>query len=683
MLSMMMDSSEATRALFSRIQSIDPENASKIMGCILIQGQGEKEMLRLAFGPESLILAVINKAKTDLGIISSSSYAPTPIKSSPSPFTTFSNPISRPSPLSLSVTSPRLVNNGFTPYSPSSPSILPISGTNNHPLSTNHSLSYAAVVNGSNCATNGSFSSSISSPQLAFSGSSRENLVEDCPLQEQNLSFQNDPLAVQSKNLDFFDHSLDLAMSPSCRSDSLLYPYWDSSNSAENSARIHRRSCSFNDACFGTDDSTSGFSYKPCLYFARGFCKNGSSCKFVHGGGFANSGDGSAAMVGSPCKFDAFEQYQQEIARSKVAQQQRLAAQYMDGVNFPYNKSNFLQSEAQRSAVPALMMGEEFYKFNRCRIGRNDFSGIGGGDTNPSRQIYLTFPADSTFREEDVSNYFRMYGPVQDVRIPYQQKRMFGFVTFVYPETVKLILAKGNPHFVCDSRVLVKPYKEKGKLLDKKQQQQLDSGDLQQQQLERAEYFSYSIPTGLGCRKPFDLQSGARMLCNAQEISWRKKLEQQADLQQALELQGRRLMTLPLMDLKNCHQHLHEISAGCSIYPPNHSISHPSNGLSQDTSKEDKGNPTAAPVGQLPEEVNVASIESNGSSDDDPNPKECNLPESLENILPDNLFSSPTKSAGEPQSIFSPVPSQVDGSNISASANFNSLRTSNDKSGFD
>lgn len=60
-----------------------------------------------------------------------------------------------------------------------------------------------------------------------------------------------------------------------------------------------------------------------------------------------------------------------------------------------------------------------------------------------------------------------MYGPVQDVRIPYQQKRMFGFVTFIYPETVKQILAKGNPHFVCDSRVLVKPYKEKGKIPDK------------------------------------------------------------------------------------------------------------------------------------------------------------------------------------------------------------------------
>jgi hypothetical protein len=56
-----------------------------------------------------------------------------------------------------------------------------------------------------------------------------------------------------------------------------------------------------------------------------------------------------------------------------------------------------------------------------------------------------------------------MFGPVQDVRIPYQQKRMFGFVAFVYAETVKIILNKGNPHFVCNARVLVKPYREKGK----------------------------------------------------------------------------------------------------------------------------------------------------------------------------------------------------------------------------
>ncbi|BAT12478.1 Os11g0125700 [Oryza sativa Japonica Group] len=84
-----------------------------------------------------------------------------------------------------------------------------------------------------------------------------------------------------------------------------------------------------------------------------------------------------------------------------------------------------------------------------------------------ARQIYLTFPPDSIFSKEDVCNYFSMYGMVQDVRIPYQEKRMFGFVTFAYQKTVKLILAKGNPHYICDARVLVKPYKEKDKVPNK------------------------------------------------------------------------------------------------------------------------------------------------------------------------------------------------------------------------
>lgn len=62
-------------------------------------------------------------------------------------------------------------------------------------------------------------------------------------------------------------------------------------------------------------------------------------------------------------------------------------------------------------AAAALMMGEDMHKFGRSRLERNDFSMNGGaGMVNPaSRQIYLTFPADSTFREEDVSNYFRFH----------------------------------------------------------------------------------------------------------------------------------------------------------------------------------------------------------------------------------------------------------------------------------
>ncbi|PWA55334.1 zinc finger CCCH domain-containing protein 18 [Artemisia annua] len=87
-----------------------------------------------------------------------------------------------------------------------------------------------------------------------------------------------------------------------------------------------------------------------------------------------------------------------------------------------------------------------------------------GGIVAGFRQIYLTFPAESTFTEQDVSNYFKKFGPVQDGRIPCQQKRMFGFVTFAFGETVRNILNKGNPHFICSARVLVKPYREKSRI---------------------------------------------------------------------------------------------------------------------------------------------------------------------------------------------------------------------------
>ncbi|KAJ0479943.1 hypothetical protein HanRHA438_Chr13g0585851 [Helianthus annuus] len=51
-----MDTVEATKMVMSRIQKLDPENASKIMDYILIQDQGDNEMIRLAFGPENLLV---------------------------------------------------------------------------------------------------------------------------------------------------------------------------------------------------------------------------------------------------------------------------------------------------------------------------------------------------------------------------------------------------------------------------------------------------------------------------------------------------------------------------------------------------------------------------------------------------------------------------------------------------
>ena len=66
------------------------------------------------------------------------------------------------------------------------------------------------------------------------------------------------------------------------------------------------------------------------------------------------------------------------------------------------------------------------------------------------------------------------------------------------------------------------------------------------------------------------------MFYNTQEMMLRRKLEEQADLQQAIELQGRRLMNLQLLDLKN-HQHqnhLHNLSGGAPVASPTQSSIH-------------------------------------------------------------------------------------------------------------
>ncbi|KAL3324640.1 hypothetical protein AABB24_038656 [Solanum stoloniferum] len=646
-----MDGYEATKIVLSRIQSLDPENASKIMGYILIQDQGEKEMIRLAFGPETLLVSLINQAKTCLGLSSNSSSA-----------------MSNASKLNLfHQSSPRIMipNNGFPSSSPSSPSPWSTSGSpvftrSPRPMASPggggggggaSSLSYAAVVNGSTNSVSGSSTPSLSLPFY----------------DPNNDEYGGSVQAQVQEHLSFLDESMDPIMSPSGRSDSLVFPY----GNCEETPHLHRRSCSVNDVFLGgSDDGGGGFGWRPCMYFARGFCKNGNSCKFMHSG-FPDSSSSPDAIVGSPSKVDSVDDFLRMKALQQQQQQQRFAAASLvaSGAHhhpIAYNKCINILNDNQRSAAAAFMMGEEFHKFGRCRPDRNDFSAmaLGGISSSSSRQIYLTFPADSTFKEEDVSNYFSMYGPVQDVRIPYQQKRMFGFVTFVYSETVKMILAKGNPHFVCDSRVLVKPYKEKGKIADKKQLQQ------QQHPIDRGELSTCLSPSALESREPYDLPFGARMLYNSHEMMLRRKLEQEAELQQAIELQGRRLMNLQLLDLKNQHRNDHfppSLSPGLPTASQmqfhsqnNHNLVPVSNDIDQEVPSEsnDTHEATKAPHNAADEKVPQEMLPTdfgNGSSSKEQttNIDNSNIQESLEHILPDNLFASPTKSAAENQAVFS------------------------------
>ncbi|CAH2062953.1 unnamed protein product [Thlaspi arvense] len=338
-VSISMDVYEATGIVLSRIQSLDPANASKIMGLLLLQDHGEKEMIRLAFGPQNLLHSVIAKAKAELGLMG--------------------------------------------------PTLNP------------HSLPFR------------------------------------------------------------------------CVSDDL--------------------------------ESDLGFRWGHCSYFVRGFCNDGCNCKFPHGG-VDETFHGACSPVMEKCN---------ELLRPNSVPP-RLAPQFTGGSRFPFSPegANLQQSEAQRAV--ASMMGDDLHKLARWRPESIDLSAMA------SRQIYLTFPADSIFREEDVSNYFSTYGAVEDVRIPNQQKRMFGFVTFVYSETVKSILAKGNPHFVCDSRVLVKPYKEKGKVPDKYRSKM-------------------SIASCVDGRAFQD---------NIQDLLWKRRFEERV-----LELPSRRLMNLQLLDVKNHPNH--------------------------------------------------------------------------------------------------------------------------------
>ncbi|KAL7113482.1 hypothetical protein ACP275_04G063700 [Erythranthe tilingii] len=601
-----MDKYEATKVVMTRIQSLDPENASKIMGYILIQDKGEKEMIRLAFLPEPLLLSCIDKAKACLGISSSN-----------------------PFPLNT----PRILipNNGFRNFSnPSSPAAAAFQVTSPRPFS------YAAALNGSTAAGGGDQNGS-GSPGVHFYGGDEfgSELSGGCRQVQDRLSFFDDPMS-------------DPVMSPGGMSDSLGFPYGEDANGVPSPHQFHRRSCSVNDAAFLSNiledgGGGNGFGWRPCMYFARGFCKNGSSCKFLHvdiAGGGGGGGGGEGIEVGSPgYNNSGFD----ELLRMKALQQQRFAAMAAAGGGgggghhpFAYNKCmDFLNENP-----------------------RNDFSMMAN---SIARQIYLTFPADSSFKEDDVSNYFSIFGPVQDVRIPYQQKRMFGFVTFVFSETVKLILAKGNPHFVCDSRVLVKPYKEKGKVPDKKQH------------LERGEFSSCLSPSAIDSREHIDLPFGSRMLFSPQEMMLRRKLEQEAELQHAIEIQSRRMMNLQLMELKQNHHHnniLHPrfISSPRQSQLPmnqNQNFTNASGSFNQEDSEAKfDGSEVAvkSPVFGADEKLVLEKIESFTS-----NKQHChvngdgsNFSESFEDMLPDNLFASPTKVAAENNSVFSEASSSTD-----------------------
>ncbi|CAH8303574.1 unnamed protein product [Eruca vesicaria subsp. sativa] len=252
--------------------------------------------------------------------------------------------------------------------------------------------------------------------------------------------------------------------------------------------------------------------------------------------------DGNGGVTDSQDKVEDFVR-EEEMMRLKMAYQRiRLIPQ------LPYEKRmDFLLHQHAHRDGGVSFGDERYWSSSPGRLERMEIMAMHFNDVSNSvaRQIYLTFPAESTFKDEDVATYFSLFGTVQDVRIPHQQKRMFGFVSFAHPETVKVVLARGNPHFICDSRVLVKPYKEKGKALDNDHRKHQH---LLHQQIERGNYSPCSSPSGIDPREQSDFQLGSKLFYERQEMM-RRKMEQ-ADLQRA-EFERRRFINLQFPEFKN------------------------------------------------------------------------------------------------------------------------------------
>ncbi|CAK8538903.1 unnamed protein product [Lathyrus sativus] len=421
-----MDIFDCARIILDRVLKFDPVNARKIVGYLLMQNHCEPEMARLASCPDHIIAEVILGAKIQMMALNSA------MTSIPQPH------VAPPQGLAYFP--------GFPPTSPPPPPPPPPRNFQVQPTYCDPQFA-AGNVN------------------QEFMGVSYLDSVTELQKQAQMLSLENplDHVNTGTRGVLVNDYNNGF--------DSSVVNY---------GGRSAKRS---------SNSNPSEFPVKICHYFSKGNCRNGSNCRYFHGHvpheSFSSqvhmhgNGDNEDQVI-SPRSLAQVESEIIELLKQKRGDPMSIASlpmAYFERYKKVLQAQGYL-TESQRHGKSGYSLTKLLARLNSIRLidrPHGQHSVVLAEDApkytqtgevqsiSAARQLYLTFPADSTFTEEDVASYFNTIGHVDDVRIPCQNRRMFGFVTFAHPKTVRNILERGGPHFVRGARVLVKPYIEREK----------------------------------------------------------------------------------------------------------------------------------------------------------------------------------------------------------------------------
>ncbi|CAL4915133.1 unnamed protein product [Urochloa decumbens] len=434
-----MDFPELAKLAFSRVQQMEPRDAGKILGCILLREPDEEEMVQLAYGTDAAVHAKIGDAKATLAAI----YA----RCSAAPHHHHQIGAAHRAAAAAA---------GY-----------------HHPAAAagvrHHHFSPAAAAFG--------FQYWTPEPAPVPKAAQPDFGLVDAAAAEGHYVMQNGGLDDH--------HHYDAAAGGyyyAAAADDAFH-----NGSGAGGGGLPPRAAA---------RRANGLSTRrPCAFFTKGMCKHGQNCNYVHhqaySDGFSDDGHQNGGGGGTPGALGKLEMEITELLNSRHGQPLSIASLptlYGERYGKGLQAEGYL-TESQRHGKAGFSLTRLLSRLNKIRVierphGQHsvvlaedvarytEFRGErGGGDIGPvpasSHQIYLTFPAESKFVEQDVADYFGQYGPVRDVRIPCQERRMFGFVSFQNPETVSTILMRRNPHFICGSRVLVKPYREKSKCIER------------------------------------------------------------------------------------------------------------------------------------------------------------------------------------------------------------------------